>query len=95
VTFEQKKSWKISEAGTKDSRSFGNLCYIESNFFTTGRNILAEEKLKILTDELRKNVQQQSNQRVAKFFTQCLNALAAWSSGMVSACHRGDWSYGS
>jgi hypothetical protein len=21
-------------------------------------------------------------------------ALAAWSSGIVSACHRGDWSYG-
>jgi hypothetical protein len=24
-----------------------------------------------------------------------VHALAAWSSGSVSACHRGDWSYGS
>jgi hypothetical protein len=24
-----------------------------------------------------------------------INALAAWSSGKISACHRGDWIYGS
>jgi hypothetical protein len=24
-----------------------------------------------------------------------ISALTAWSSGIVSACHRGDWSYGS
>jgi hypothetical protein len=24
-----------------------------------------------------------------------MGALAAWSRGIVSACHRGDWSYGS